>query len=148
MATEISPALQALLLEQADAFKRDVESALIEMDALTFYRWSADRQLDLAREFARTARKEREAPKPRPSLEQLITAQRVNDARNTCDCVHCAPFLRAVHGNGCSGYHCAGTCIAVPLERCGRCGTVTLPDLIAVTGPYRTCPTCTAAIRS
>jgi hypothetical protein len=145
---EISPTLQALLLEHAATFQTEAATALAEMDALAFYRWSADRQLDLAREFARTARKEREAPKPRPSLEQLITTQRVNDARNACGCVHCAPFLRAVHGNGCSGYHCAGTCIAVPLERCGRCGTVTLPDLIAATGPYRTCPACTAVVRS
>lgn len=34
-----------------------------------------------------------------------------NDSLNSCPCVHCAPFLDAKHGNGCSGYHCHGTCV-------------------------------------
>jgi hypothetical protein len=146
--SEISPTLQALLEEQADVFKRQAESAINEMDALTFFRWVADTQYTYARQFASAARKERETPKPRLTLDRLIAAQHVNDNRNTCDCVHCAPYLRAAHGNGCSGYHCSGTCIAVPLERCGRCGRVEHPDLISVTGPYHTCPACTAIIRN
>ena len=62
MVTELSPTLQALLLEQADAFKRDIESALIEMDALTFYRWAADRQYRDAAKFANATRTERLTP--------------------------------------------------------------------------------------
>jgi len=34
-----------------------------------------------------------------------------NDLRNDCDCVHCAPFLDARHGNGCVAHHCKGTCV-------------------------------------
>jgi ribosomal protein S27AE len=56
---EISPTLQVLLQEQADAFKRDVESVLIDMDALAFYRWAADRQYADAAKFANAARLER-----------------------------------------------------------------------------------------
>jgi hypothetical protein len=37
-----------------------------------------------------------------------------NDRRNTCTCVHCAPFLDARHGNGCVGFHCSGSCVRVP----------------------------------
>jgi hypothetical protein len=59
MATVLSPTLQKLLREHADAFLADVESAIIDMDALTFYRYAADRQLEYAREFARAARLER-----------------------------------------------------------------------------------------
>lgn len=59
MATEISPTLQALLLEQADAFKQDVTVGLVEMDALTFYRWAADRQYKDAARFANATRTER-----------------------------------------------------------------------------------------
>lgn len=33
-------------------------------------------------------------------------------------------------------------------EKCGRCGGYVPADQIAVTGPYRTCPPCTAVIRS
>lgn len=149
MTAEISPALQSLRLEQAAAFTEDAKSRLIDSDPLTFYRWVADRQMADARRFANAARKERDAAVKAPAtLEELIVSQRVNDGRNQCDCVHCAPYLRAVHGNGCSGQHCHGTCIKVPLERCGRCGkTVRLTD-ITTTGPYRACPDCTAIIRN
>lgn len=56
MATELSPTLQKLLEDQAEAFKRDVESAIIDMDALAFYRYTADRQFEYARAFAHAAR--------------------------------------------------------------------------------------------
>lgn len=148
MTANLSPALQALLQEQADAFKKDVENALTEMDPMTFYRWAADRQYADAAKFANAARRERQAPKPVPTVAELIAAQRVNGNRNTCDCVHCAPHLRAVHGNGCSGYHCSGSCISVPLDRCGRCGAPNRLEDISATGPYRTCPACTDIIRN
>lgn len=37
---------------------------------------------------------------------------RPNGNVNTCTCTHCEPFLDAQHGNGCSGYHCSGSCMS------------------------------------
>jgi hypothetical protein len=147
MAAELSPTLQAFLLEQADTFKRDVESALIELDPLAFYRWAADRQYEDAAKFANTARKERDAERAAADLEKALK-QALNDERNICSCVHCEPHRLAIHGNGCTGYHCSGSCLSSPLSRCGRCSTSVPLLSVVATGPYRTCQPCADIIRN
>lgn len=44
-------------------------------------------------------------------VAELLLASGISPT-NTCPCVHCKPFLDRTHGNGCSGYHCSGSCIA------------------------------------
>lgn len=82
-------------------------------------------------------------------LKRHQNEQLIADIRILVDALDTNAFAKwlsdRMHQDACDFTKAA---IRTATEKCGRCGTEVTADSIAVTGPYRTCPPCTQAIRN